>query len=79
VADAIHVALKDAWANPSSTYPPGNIFTFAECGRLCFDRCVFFLYFFIFYMHVISTHNSKSIQPNRMTFGRMISYYPMDM
>jgi len=44
--------------------------TFAFCGRLCFDRCVFI------YLYVCYSHNSKSIKPNRMIFGGMIGYYP---
>jgi len=33
------------------------------------------VYSFI-YLYVCYSHNSKSIQPNRMKFGGMISYYP---
>jgi len=33
------------------------------------------VYLFI-YLSVCSSHNSKSIKPNRMKFGGMIGYYP---
>ena len=48
-----------------------SLITFAECGRLCFSRCVF-IYLYALYSPI----NSKNIQPNRMTFGEMIGYYP---
>jgi len=34
-----------------------------------------FIYLFI-YLYACYSHNSKSIKPNRMKFGRMIGYYP---
>jgi len=41
-----------------------------KCGMLCFDRRVFI------YLYACSSHNSKSIKPNRMKSGGMIGYYP---
>ena len=35
-----------------------------------------FIYLFMFVYALYSPINSKSIQPNRMTFGEMIGYYP---
>jgi len=41
-----------------------------EMWRLCFDHRVFI------YLYASYSHNSKSIKPNRITFGAMIGYYP---
>ena len=39
-------------------------------------RVYLFIYLFIYLYALFYSLNSKSIQPNRMTFGGMIGYYP---
>jgi len=62
---SLHNWLRRVWIKELTSY-----LRIRECGRLCFDRCVF-IYLCGFY-----SHNSKSIKPNRMQFGGMIGYYP---
>jgi len=40
------------------------------------EGCVVIAVYLLIYLYACYSHNSKSIKPNRMTFGGMIGYYP---
>jgi len=71
-----HVVSVVLWCQLINTafilvvHPAAHYLRIRECGRLCFDRCVFI------WMCACYSHKSKSIKPNRIKFGGMICYYP---